>query len=174
MKRKIIGEHISIDDLKNLLNYDELTGEFRWNNHKRMPKGKPAGTSAGSEYDRIMIKGKIFLSHRVAWFYMTGTDPDRLIDHINGNKRDNRFCNLRLADYSQNMMNSKISSINSSGCKGVSWKKSEGKWRAEGKINGKRKHLGYFENITDAIAAYKEFAITHHGEFYLEQQTTTQ
>jgi hypothetical protein len=70
--------------------------------------------------------GKDFLLHR----YLMKPDNDELIDHINGNKLDNREFNLRKANKSQNAMNSKKPSNNSSGTKGVSWDKRSEKWEA--------------------------------------------
>lgn len=168
MKPGDMSKHLSWEDLTKILSYDPDTGIFKKNALTKYQKERFAGTNSGSPYTRICLNRRIYLAHRLAWYYMTGSPPEMLIDHINGNKRDNRFCNLRAADYSQNMMNSKIASSNTSGCKGVSWKNSENKWLATGKFNGKRKYLGYFDNIHDAVLAYKKFAIETHGEFYLE------
>ncbi|WP_083950386.1 HNH endonuclease [Serratia ficaria] len=163
-----ISKHLSWDELTKTLSYDPDTGMFKKKALTKHQKERVAGTDSGSPYTRICINRKLYLAHRLAWYYMTGSPPEVLIDHINGDKRDNRFCNLRPADYSQNMMNSKIASSNTSGCKGVSWKKSENKWMATGKINGKRKHLGYFDDIKEAVSAYKKFALQHHAQFYLD------
>ncbi|WNJ77794.1 HNH endonuclease signature motif containing protein [Cedecea neteri] len=168
MKPGDMGKTLSWEELIKTLSYDPETGIFIKRALTKHQKERLAGTNSGSPYTRICLNRNTYLAHRLAWYYMTGKPPEMLIDHINGDKRDNRFCNLRPADYSQNMMNSKIASSNTSGCKGVCWKKSEKKWQAIGKIQGKKKHLGYFDNFDEAVSAYKEFAIEHHGEFYLE------
>ncbi|MDQ0154944.1 HNH endonuclease [Robertmurraya andreesenii] len=87
------------------------------------------------------------------------------VDHINGNKLDNRKCNLRIATRSQNNYNKTTQSNSSSGFKGVSWSKQRNKWRARIHVNKKEIHLGFFEYAIDAALAYNEAAIKVHGEF---------
>jgi thiamine pyrophosphokinase len=72
-------------------------------------------------------------------------------DHINGDRLDNRQCNLRTATHQQNQINRHHQKNNTSGVIGVNWNKNAGKWQACIKINGKNKHLGYFSNKNDAI-----------------------
>lgn len=90
---------------------------------------------------------------------------DLQIDHINGNRLDNRKENLRVCTKSQNAMNSKLARTNTSGYKGVNWDKRYNKWRARIKLNKKEKHLGFFNNKEDAAKAYNEAAIKYFGEF---------
>ena len=168
MKPGDMSEHLSWEELTTILSYNPETGVFIKNALTKHQKERLAGTNKGSPYTRICINHRIYMAHRLAWYYMTGSPPDMLIDHINGDKRDNRFCNLRLADYSQNMMNSKLPSSNTSGCKGVTWVKKKKRWRASGKLNGKKIYLGLFANKEDAANKYQEFAKQNHGEFYLE------
>jgi hypothetical protein len=89
-------------------------------------------------------------------------DPRR-IDHINGNRIDNRRANLRIATAQQNAHNARISSRNTSGFKGAhrdrKW------WKAQIRINGKNKNLGYFASPEEAHAAYRQAAIKAFGEF---------
>lgn len=97
-------------------------------------------------------------------------DKSLHIDHINGDKLDNRKDNLRVTTPSQNAMNRGSQSNNSSGYKGVIYDKARGKWRAEICFRGNRKHLGRFETAELAALAYNEAAIKYHGEFaYLNQ-----
>jgi hypothetical protein len=91
--------------------------------------------------------------------------PGCQIDHKNGRRADNRLCNLRLATQSQQNMNSRRQSNNTSGAKGVSWCKREQKWRAYIKLNGKLKHLSYFDSKHKAAAAYRQAAKKYFGEF---------
>lgn len=89
----------------------------------------------------------------------------REVDHINGNRLDNRRCNLRLATHEQNMHNARRRKDNSSGFKGVSWKVRDRKWYAAIEISGKRIHLGVFDTAEEAHVAYCGAADRLHGEF---------
>lgn len=96
---------------------------------------------------------------------MRVTDPNIHVDHINGDKLDNRKSNLRLCNRKQNLQNRTKQSNNQSGYKGVVFDKSRGRWRAEIGYNGKRKHLGRFDAAEDAYEAYCKAAELYHGEF---------
>ena len=91
-----------------------------------------------------------------------------VIDHINGNSLDNRMCNLRRANATENACNSGLRKNNTSGVKGVSWCKKHGKWRTRINFKGKEKHIGFFKNIEDAAKARKSAALKIHGEFAYE------
>ena len=103
-------------------------------------------------------------SYSLAACLMKGGDG-LLVDHRNGDSTDNRRSNLRLATLSENNRNMGLSSRNTSGFKGVSYYASRNKYRAYIKLNGNRKHLGYFETAEDAAEAYDEAARKLHGEF---------
>lgn len=90
---------------------------------------------------------------------------DMKVDHINHKKNNNRKSNLRFATVSQNAMNQKLSSNNTSGVKGVSWNKEQGKWSSQIMLNRKNKFLGYFDNFEDAVKARKEAEDIYHGEY---------
>lgn len=93
-------------------------------------------------------------------------EKHELVDHINNeNSLDNRRCNLRLANNSENCMNRGIPRNNTSGYKGVHWSKHMSKWRALIRVNKERIHLGYHDNIEDAYKAYCEAALIYHGDF---------
>jgi HNH endonuclease/AP2 domain len=126
-----------------------------------------AGSPNESGYVSFMIDGRRYLAHRLARFWLRGewTPPHLEIDHINGNKADNRLCNLRHCKPSQNRMNRGVPAHNTSGKKGVSFRKERGKWRAEIHISGKKRHLGYFETAELAHAAYYKAATEHYGKF---------
>jgi len=96
-----------------------------------------------------------------------GHSPNQkiLIDHRNLKKLDNRKNNLRLCTYSQNFMNAPIRKSNTSGFKGVGWRKEMKKWRAYIGINKRFIHLGYFTDILAAARAYNEASIKYFGEF---------
>lgn len=95
--------------------------------------------------------------HRVLWALAYGDWPGEEVDHIDGNRLNNRIDNLRLASASENHRNQKRSTNNTSGVTGVSWYKPYGKWRTTISVGGGRsKHLGYFDNIEDAAAAWEK------------------
>lgn len=96
---------------------------------------------------------------------MTGKWPTSQVDHINGDRSDNRWANLRQATQSQNSMNIGRRSTNVSGFKGVHWNKATQKWRACITINQKKFHLGLFQTAELAFGAYQLAAEKHHGPF---------
>lgn len=87
------------------------------------------------------------------------------VDHIDGNRLNNQRHNLRLATKSQNGANRGAPSNNKSGFKGIHFDKFNNKWRAEIWCNNKRKRIGRFERIEDAVIAYNETAKELFGEF---------
>lgn len=111
-----------------------------------------------SGYKRIFIDGKLYLSHRLAFLYMTGEWPGKVVDHLNGDPSDNRFCNLRSTDQKTNLQNKRRAqkTNKSSGLLGVTFHKQTGKFIAAIGSNGKRLHLGYFSDPQEAHQAYLE------------------
>ena len=89
----------------------------------------------------------------------------QVVDHINGNPLDNRKSNLRICTQSDNLCNTSMRRDNKSGVKGVSFAKHVKKWCAQIKYKGEKFHLGYFDNIDDAAAAYQKAALKLHKEF---------
>ena len=160
-------DKITQAELKELLNYNPETGAFTW--LKTLSNRGKIGSLAGSfdkdGYINIGINSKTYKSHRLAWLYMTGNWPKNEIDHVNGGPSDNRFSNLREATRSENSMNTRMSSSNSSGYKGVWWAKRVGKWESQIKCNKNKKHLGYFDDKEDAYKAYCLAAKEDHKEF---------
>lgn len=150
------------DKLKDSLTYDPGTGVFTWNQYRPGRKrDRPAGSLRRRGYRTICIDGHIYKAHRLAWFYMTGKWPKDQIDHINQDKSDNRFDNLREANSQENGRNCPLTKANTSGHVGVSRFKRTGKWRARLTLDNKDVHLGYFDNIEDAISARVQANIEH-------------
>lgn len=138
--------------LRELLHYDKSTGIFTWNVARYCVRATAsAGALHPDGYIHIKVDGRTYRAHRLAWLYVHGVWPTLQIDHVNRTRTDNRVENLREVNNSQNQQNASLSPRNTSGFRGVSWQKSSQRWHAYIKVNGKRKHLGYFE---DAAAAH--------------------
>jgi hypothetical protein len=160
--------------LKSILDYNPDTGEFRWKVYKgRLAKiGQIAGRllvytkRPDNKYYQIMINAKLYALHRLAYYYVTGIDPEeKEIDHTNGNGLDNRFDNVRLATHNQNGKNQKKPKNNTSGFKGVSWHKKDKKWYAQIRVNNKLIYLGCYNNKFYAALVYARAARKYFGEW---------
>jgi hypothetical protein len=141
--------------LQSLLHYDPETGQFIWTKPRpKIRSGQQAGCLHKSGYIHIEIFGKYYAAHRLAWFYMTKKWPEDQIDHINRNKSDNRFKNLRECNNGQNRANSKTT--NKHGLKGLSFAKWMNKKPWVAQITHKKKtiYLGCFATMEEAHAAY--------------------
>ncbi len=99
--------------------------------------------------------------HRVIVNAPSGFD----VDHKDSNGLNNRRCNLRVAAHCENARNLKKSRRNTSGYKGVSWKRNVKKWQAQIKVDGRVIALGYFLHPEDAHAVYKVASVLYHGQF---------
>lgn len=157
------------DTLNDLLEYFPQTGVLVWEQRPRClfaseriyrswnakHAGRAAFTMLGQNgYLYGSIWGKRYLAHRVIFKIMAGRDPIG-VDHVDGNPTNNRWANLREADQSENCKNSARPITNKSGTVGVHWYASRSKWIALIKLNGRSRHLGYFADKADAIAARK-------------------
>jgi len=141
-----------------VLHYSPETGVFTWRvslaGRWSIVPGKRAGCLRSNGYVRIGFKGWAFRAHRLAWFYVYAGWPAQDIDHINGNRSDNRIANLRLASNAENQQNRcHIQSRNTSGFTGVRWHEKTLKWLAEIRTNNKTLYLGLFETLEEAAAA---------------------
>ena len=158
-----------LEELKEFLHYNPDTGVFTWikKPHARIKVGQVAGSKISNGYLQMQLKGINYYAHRLAYYMYHGVDPlEKCIDHIDGDKANNKINNLRLASNAQNCMNRVNLSINNtSGVRGVCWDKFYKKWRGVIMINGEQKHLGYFINIEDAIKVRKEAEIKYFGDF---------
>jgi hypothetical protein len=122
------------------------------------------GTDTGSGHLVINTPEGKRLVHRMIWENYKGSIPAGFeIDHINGNRKDNRLANLRLVTRRQNAENrQKAHKGNTSGVKGVSWYKRYGQYVAQICVDGKRITLGYRKTLDEAAALYAAAAAKHH------------
>jgi hypothetical protein len=133
-----------------------------------------AGGVSRSGYVEIRLDRRLYRAHRLAWLHVHGAWPVHEIDHINGEKADNRIANLRDATSGQNKANqTRLRADNTSGHRGVSWSKANRKWFAKIKHAGRQKLLGYFDSKEAAVEAYELAAASRFGEFYSPQNQAT-
>ena len=129
----------------------------------RRSTGKPCGQRAnnGNGYVRVRVGKRLLLVHRVIYALAHGVMPME-VDHISGNRADNRIENLRDVSHLENLHNSKKRNTNTSGFAGVHWDARDQKWRAQICVDGRQIHLGYFNDYDDAVQARKLAKIKHH------------
>lgn len=156
------------EELKERLNYNPATGQMIWRKlspiHKRLI-GKEAGCLNKKGYMVININGKQYEAHRLIWLWMTGQMPKFMIDHINQDRFDNRWENLRLATPAQNQRNRKPHKNTTSRYKGVHLEKETNKFKASIGFNKKIINLGRYKNEDDAARAYNKKALEIFGEY---------
>jgi hypothetical protein len=162
MKVGDISTHLTRDRVLDVVSYEPVSGKFYW---KIPPRpGIPISTEAGSltwGYVEIVLYGVRVRAHQLVWFLETGEWTDRVIDHKNRVRDDNRFENLRLATPSENTANRALKKTPVSGLRGVSIHKSTGLWRA--RVAGK---CWYFKTPEAAHQKYLEEAKAKWGEFF--------
>lgn len=153
--------------LRECLSYEPETGVFtrRASKYRSSRVGGVAGADNGWGYVQINVGGRLHRAHRLAWLYVYGVWPCGHLDHINGDRADNRIANLRKATRSQNNANTPVRVNNKCGLKGVVYAKHAKRWRARLTVDRRQIHLGYFERAEDAQAAYAAAAQKHFGEF---------
>jgi hypothetical protein len=157
----------TIAQIKEVLQYDPNTGLFEWaqNIGMKIKKGQRAGGKQGLGYVSIKYKKKTYKAHRLAFALQTGNWPIKDIDHINGQRDDNRWINLRIASKRENLLNSKKSSTNKSGHKNIHFVKNTKRWRvAIHALNGKLIQRNY-RKLEDAINKANELRAIHYKDF---------
>lgn len=145
------------DLLRSLLHYNPDTGVFTYTRARpKIQVGAVAGhLHKGHGYIQLKVNGVLYLAHRLAWLYVHGEWPDGQIDHIDRNRTNNVFSNLRVVTGSQNAQNSDPQVNNWTGGKDVTWFKPKQRWVARISLNGDRVFLGSFKDKSDALAIRK-------------------
>ena len=159
--------NVTQDRLKELVHYDPASGIFT--RIKDAGPNAKAGAVVGCKnskgYLQVVIDGKHYKLHRLAFLYIAGSFPENEVDHINRDRCDNRWSNLRAATKSQNLRNVGPHKTNKSGYKGVCWRKDMSKWTAQIRADGKVRHLGFFDDPKEAHAAYARAAEQYSGAY---------
>jgi hypothetical protein len=161
--RQVLSRSIVLE----MLSYSPETGRFVWLKRPstRRKAGDEAGTVSPESYRKIGIAGTIVPAHMLAWLIVHNEWPNGQIDHINGDRLDNRICNLRVVTQQQNALNRVLYKNNSSGFKGVHWNARRDKWCAQIRCERVRHHLGYFAEFEAAAKAYEAASARIHGEY---------
>jgi hypothetical protein len=151
------------DDVRQVFTYDERTGMLL---KRACPTcgcyNAPVYNTHGEGYLTVAFQGKTQLMHRLVWVYFNGPIKDGMvIDHIDGNRANNRIENLRMVTRQRNNMNKCLRKDNTSGYTGVQYDKTVNKWNARIKLNGALYNLGNFLKKEDAINMRKQAEITY-------------
>ena len=156
--------------LRELFNYDPETGLLIWRDRPASDfankaahhsyvsrcRGRPAGHVQQQGYRKITIVKDIFPAHRLVWLFVLGEwvqYPEFEIDHVNGDRSDNRIQNLRKVTKSENQRNGSMRVTNTSGVNGVNWVKSKERWIARIWDGPRHVFLGQFTDLAAAAAA---------------------
>lgn len=155
---------LTVEALKSVLRYDPETGLFDRMDQSRLNSTGRVGTTDKSGYRAICVKGRIYKAHRLAWLYVYGNWPAKQIDHINGDRNDNRLSNLREVCNAENARNRRRPQ-GSNPYLGVTKKKWRGehRWCARIMVDGISKHIGYFSTPELASVAYLAAKVELHG-----------
>ena len=170
------GNVMSPEELRERFRYDPKSGKITYTKRvsPRTPIGSQAGSVDGQGYRLISLRTTKRSAHRIAFDLMGVTIPQGMkVDHINGDRDDNRWANLRLVTQGQNCRNTKLKTNNRSGVAGVTWHSRHKRWEASIRFRKQRYHLGSFHRIEDAIAARKDAEQKYgfhqnHGRLQLE------
>ncbi|PXW42144.1 AP2 domain-containing protein [Klebsiella oxytoca] len=151
---------ITASQLREAVHYNPDTGRFT-----RRSNGTPMEHLCGSGYYCLNLLKRSRLAHRMAYYYMTGRLPEK-VDHIDGNRLNNEWKNLREATHAENMWNTGMITTNASGVKGVHWHKKYKKWVAEIRTNKKKYYVGSFSDLEEARLAIEKRRKELHGGFF--------
>lgn len=118
--------------------------------------GKQAGNLTGLGYLHTQAFGRRLFVHRIVWLFAHNEWPPTLLDHVNGDRADNRISNLRAVPHAINLRNQALRRTNKSGVMGVHWSAQRRKWVAKIVVGGRTIILGHFDSVDEAASARKE------------------
>lgn len=148
--------------IKQVLQYEPHSGNLIWISSlhsKRVLIGQHAGSLAKSGYRQITLFGTSYQAHRLIWFMETGEWPEQ-VDHINQDRSDNRWSNLRAVTKAENARNRSRNPHSKTGEVGIWYNQKTFKYVAEITYNGKKVFQKSYDNIDDAIRERKAKAIS--------------
>ena len=148
---------ITQQELKQLLVYNEFSGQFTWRiaPSKRVAAGAVAGSLHPSGHVYISVRRRLYAAHRLAWLYVFGQWPRKFVDHINGDAADNRLANLRLLTRTENLQAARKARADSrSGLLGACYRKDVKKWQARIQRDKRSVSLGLFSSAEEAHIVY--------------------
>lgn len=165
-----MGRHtLTQERLKELLDYDTETGLFtrKISLTGSVKEGDIAGSIMNTGYIEVSVDGQRWLGHRLAFLFMEGSVP-KYVDHVNGDRADNSWSNLRACTRSQNMFNCTVRKHSSTGIKNVGLHKKSGLYNVRIKIKGVVKSFGYYKDIELAELVAEEARDKYLGEFNVD------
>jgi len=149
------------------LNQYEVLSYFNYkdgNLYKRFKEDKPVGSVSKEGYIVVGFNKKVHFAHRVIFLMFHGYLP-KCIDHIDGNKNNNKIENLRPATAKTNGYNKAVREKTTSGIKNVSWQKVAKKWQVSLVVNKKYKYFGLYKDIDYAKFVADAMRYKYHGKF---------
>lgn len=152
-----MSKTLTAERLREVLHYDPVTG-FLTRKIKLVANASDSENIklSGRGYIYMHVEGHRYSAHRLAWLHVHGRWPKNMLDHINGNRSDNRISNLREADATLNRENQHAARSDnlSSGVIGVHWSEYHKKWKAHIRVGGRLRHLRYCSTVEEASSVY--------------------
>lgn len=170
-----VKPRISQAEFKELFHYDPETGIFSHTKDKRcgVKKGDRAGyLNKVLGYQYLNVKNNGYPAHRMAWYYMTGEWPEHVIDHIKGDRVDNRWENLRHVTHRANSSNRRSRKSSKYGVRNVHWSNCHERWVVKFKLDTGKDFVRYFEDFSDAANCANDKRLELYGDLVVNQVET--